>query len=134
MNGYRRLSSDKKAYIIEAYNRGDSLGCIASNVGISRESLTDKIGLYVKKGLCIKREEKKPVVDDTETGGINCTLKVAKTCIYGCSNSTQQSDSKCNYCLCTGKPRILTSPSHKHCHEYVKIDKDHPRIFRGMED
>lgn len=141
------MTKEQKEYIFAEYVKGvKTYREIASDVGLASGTIRSFVSQKVASGELervdriafikqraeerrakAKKEEKKRKVTHLSDGTVDVDCdKYHNTCIYGCSMV-----GKCNFQACVGRSRILTSPDHKHCHEYVKITKDRPRITQN---
>lgn len=140
---YKARTAPMRDKIIELYKQDVPISRIAIEADVSentvmiviRKAKEEGIIPNVRKRTRRKKEpaspkpkapaqpRRRPADDDNETGGINCTLAVSLTCVYGCTNATKMMG-LCNYCLIEKKMRRC---SPKHCDKYIKISKEHPR-------
>lgn len=133
------LTEEQQRIILECYDKGDiSYSAIAEMVGAKRQTVKSFVYRKVWRGELPKKElplkvpqhkkvDKKPHVQPK--GTVNCTQAISKTCIYG----SYSNGYLCNYCACTGKPRITVSPDPRECSVYERITKDNPRRKEKMK-
>lgn len=131
--------------IKKMYNEGKSYDEICNEIGMSYPSLCKHIRTMIELGSLkrrprlrgqrthnkIKELEYKPKpkpVKPKEKRHKRCELY--KSCVYGIGNNNAGEFSyRCNYVAITGHSRIVKCGLDcDKCTEYIKIDKDHPRL------
>ena len=130
------MTEEEKAYVREEYLKNEkTISQIAVDVNQSFNTVNTYIRRAKDRGLIPRTEKRrytknrkvhhfdikpKKVKEATTLKpgeSVNCTLKVARSCIYGLANDHC---GLCDYQAKAGTSRILVSPDPTHCTVYVK--------------